>query len=172
MTIMVAGGVTFAVPGFMPEAIADEKLMYVSVENPDFGNEFGGGQIVEIIVRDNARSETDEIQPEPTVEVNNERLRMVQGADGYWYAYIGSTAAMATAAARRGNVASRGLRKLLRGRGSSSHGHKVFKGAGMQVAFNGYRRGRLPKSLVRGAVVLQFSKKLTTWGFCGTWLHN
>ena len=50
MTIMVAGGVTFAVPGFMPEAIADEKLMYVSVENPDFGNEFGGGQIVEIIV--------------------------------------------------------------------------------------------------------------------------
>jgi len=135
MTIMVAGGVTFAVPGFMPEAIADEKLMYVSVENPDFGNEFGGGQIVEIIVRDNARSETDEIQPEPTVEVNNERLRMVQGADGYWYAYIGSTAAMATAAANA-NV---------------NYGHKCGSAAGDSCIQIGTDKGNAPSGEIKGA---------------------
>ena len=98
MTIMFAGGMTIAAPSFMPEAAADEKLMYVSAENSLFGNTFAGAQIVEIIVRDPARDETDESQSEPTVEVNNEILRMVQGEDGYWYAYIGSTAAIAAAA--------------------------------------------------------------------------
>jgi hypothetical protein len=88
---------TIAAPGFLPEVEAADDMLYVSCENEMFGNQFGGGQICEIIVRDNSRSETDEAQPEPTVEVNNETLRMVQGADGYWYAYIGSTEAVATA---------------------------------------------------------------------------
>ena len=90
MTIMVAGGVTFAAPHMMPEAYASSEL-YVSCVNEDFGNTFAGGQICEIIVRDSSIAETDQIEPEPTVEVNNETLRMVQGADGWWYAYIGST---------------------------------------------------------------------------------
>ena len=30
MTIMFAGGLTIAAPSFMPEAVADEKLLYVS----------------------------------------------------------------------------------------------------------------------------------------------
>jgi len=94
---MVAGGLTIAAPSFMPEAAADEKLMYVSAENALFGNVFAGAQIVEIIVRDPARDETDESQSEPTVEANGEIVRMVQGEDGYWYAYIASTAAAATA---------------------------------------------------------------------------
>ena len=93
MAIMVAGGLTFAIPEVMPEAAAQQsnEMLYVSAENSLFGNTFAGAQIVEIIVRDHARDETDEVQGEPTVEVNNEVLRMVQGADGYWYAYIGST---------------------------------------------------------------------------------
>ncbi len=69
MTIMFAGGMTIAAPSFMPEAAAEEKLMYVSAENSLFGNTFAGGQIVEIIVRDPARDETDEEQSEPEVEV-------------------------------------------------------------------------------------------------------
>ena len=93
MTIMFAGGMTFAIPEMMPEAVAEEKMLYVSAENSLFGNTFAGAQIVEIIVRDPARDETDEKQGEPTVEVNDETLRMVQGEDGYWYAYIASTAA-------------------------------------------------------------------------------
>ena len=97
MTIMFAGGMTIAAPGFLPEVAADDDQLYVSCENAMFGNTFAGGQICEIIVRDPARSETDEAQPEPTVEVNSEILRMVQGADGWWYAYIGSTEAVQTA---------------------------------------------------------------------------
>ena len=97
MTIMFAGGMTIAAPSFMPEAVADEKMLYVSAENSLFGNTFAGAQIVEIIVRDPARDNTDEKQGEPTVEVNDEILRMAQGEDGYWYAYIASTAAAATA---------------------------------------------------------------------------
>jgi len=96
---MFAGGMTFAIPEMMPEAVADEKLLYVSAENSLFGNVFAGAQVVEIIVRDPQRDETDEKQGEPTVEVNNEILRMVQGEDGYWYAYIMSTGAAATATA-------------------------------------------------------------------------
>ena len=99
MTIMFAGGLTIAAPSFMPEAAADERLMYVSAENSLFGNVFAGAQIVEIIVRDPARDETDESQSEPLVEANGEVVRMVQGEDGYWYAYIASTAAAATATA-------------------------------------------------------------------------
>jgi len=94
---MFAGGMTFAIPEVMPEAYAQEKLMYVSAENSLFGNVFAGGQVVEIIVRDPARDETDESQSEPTVEVNDELVRMTQGEDGYWYAYIGSTAGIAAA---------------------------------------------------------------------------
>ena len=88
---MVAGGVTFAAPHMMPEAAAADAMLYVSCVNEDFGNTFAGGQICEIIVRDPSIAETDQAEPEPTVEVNNETLRMVQGADGWWYAYIGST---------------------------------------------------------------------------------
>ena len=79
MTIMFAGGMTIAAPSFMPEAAADERLMYVSAESSLFGNTFAGAMVVEVIVRDPARDETDERQSEPTVEVNNEILRMVQG---------------------------------------------------------------------------------------------
>ena len=93
MTIMFAGGMTIAAPSFMPEALAEDNYLYVSATSDFSGNnQFGGTQIVEIIVRDPARDAVDEEQSEPTVEVNDETLRMVQGEDGYWYAYIASTA--------------------------------------------------------------------------------
>ena len=88
MTIMLAGGMVIAAPSMVPEAAA-AGLLFVSAENADFENTFGGAQVVEIIVRDPARDETDEKQGEPTVKVDEHLLRMTQGADGYWYAYIG-----------------------------------------------------------------------------------
>ena len=61
MTIMFAGGMTLAAPAFAPEALAQERLMYVSCENEAFENTFGGPQICEIIISDPARDETDEV---------------------------------------------------------------------------------------------------------------
>ena len=87
MTIMLAGGMTIAAPSMMPQAAAAGQL-YVSAENAMFNNYFAGAQVVEIIVKDPNRIDTDEAESEPTVRVNEFPIRMVQGADGYWYAYI------------------------------------------------------------------------------------
>jgi hypothetical protein len=38
MTIMLAGGLTFAVPGAMPEAMAANANLYVSAENSQYDN--------------------------------------------------------------------------------------------------------------------------------------
>jgi hypothetical protein len=38
MTIMVAGGLTFAFPGAMPEAMAANANLFVSAENSQFNN--------------------------------------------------------------------------------------------------------------------------------------
>ena len=89
MTIMLAGGMVIAAPGMVPEAAAAGQL-YVSAENATFGNLFGGGQVVEVIVKDPNRADTEVAEAEPDVYVDNQKLRMAQGVDGYWYAYIGA----------------------------------------------------------------------------------
>jgi hypothetical protein len=95
MTIMLAGGMVIAAPAMVPEAAAAGKL-FVSAENANFNNYFAGVNVVEIIVKDANANQTDESQPEPTVKVNENIVRMAQGADGSWYAYIAdSTAAKA-----------------------------------------------------------------------------
>ena len=91
MTIMLAGGMVIAAPSMVPEAAAAGQL-YVSAENAQFGNLFGGGQVIEVIVRDPNRADTEVAESEPTVRVDNHILRMAQGVDGYWYAYIGNYA--------------------------------------------------------------------------------
>ncbi|NWK01559.1 hypothetical protein HX840_06645 [Marine Group I thaumarchaeote] len=96
MTIMIAGGMTIGAPGMIPSAAAENQLLFVSAENEAFGNSFGGGQIVEIIVRDPNHSDTDDIESAPTVEINGDAVTMTQGVDGYWYAYIGDTAGVST----------------------------------------------------------------------------
>jgi hypothetical protein len=88
---MLAGGMVIAAPSMVPEAAAAGKL-YVSAENAQYDNSFGGFQIVEIVVRDSQRSSTSESQGEPVVRVNSNVIRMAQGNDGNWYAYIGSNA--------------------------------------------------------------------------------
>ena len=85
MTIMLAGGLTFAIPGVIPDVSAQSKEtanLYVSTTT------FGGPMIVEVIVRDSNLSDTDEDEAEPDVTFDGNDLRMVQATDGYWYAYV------------------------------------------------------------------------------------
>ncbi|MAR14118.1 MAG: hypothetical protein CL717_00055, partial [Chloroflexi bacterium] len=102
MTIMLAGGMTIAAPSMMPQAAAAGAL-YVSAENAEYDNTFGGFQIVEIIVRDN-QDEVDEAQAEPVVRVNSNIIRMAQGNDGNWYAYVGNNASISAGDTANNNL--------------------------------------------------------------------
>ena len=97
MTIMLAGGMVVAAPSMVPTAAAAGAL-YVSAENAQFDNLFGGPMIVEVIVKDPNRSKTNEASGEPTVLVDNQRLRLAQGLDGNWYGYFGDKTDIATLA--------------------------------------------------------------------------
>jgi len=84
MAIMVAGGMSFAIPGMEPAFAANEHLT-VSAET--VGN-FAGIQVIEVVVNDPDRSQTDESEGIPNVEINGDDLLMVQGDDGAWYGYF------------------------------------------------------------------------------------
>ncbi len=97
-TIMVAGGVTFAIPGAIPEAAAQSSNanLYVSAENSAFDNVFTGLNVVEVVVRDPDRTirSGSDIAAEPRVTVDGDWLRMVQGNDGSWYGYFAENASI------------------------------------------------------------------------------
>jgi len=96
MAIMVAGGMTFAVPGVMPAAHAANANLFVSAENSQFENYMTGAQVIEVVVIDGDIKDTDEAKGEPDVTLNGEKLAMAQATDGNWYAYFaGETAAKA-----------------------------------------------------------------------------
>jgi len=95
---MLAGGMVIAAPAMVPEAAAAGAL-YVSAENAQFDNLFGGPMVVEVIVKDVNRSQTNENAGEPTVLVDNQRLRLAQGLDGNWYGYFADKSDVATVAA-------------------------------------------------------------------------
>ncbi|MDH3502327.1 MAG: hypothetical protein OEL69_07470, partial [Nitrosopumilus sp.] len=88
MTIMIAGGLTFAVPGVMPAAHAANANLFVSAENSQFDNYMSGPQVIEVVVIDSDINDTDEAKGEPDVTVNGKILRMVQAVDGNWYGYF------------------------------------------------------------------------------------
>ena len=81
MTIMLAGGMTIAFPGFTPDAYAANANLIVSVENT--GGNADGPQVIEVLVID-----TDIEDSIPTVTVNGAQLAMTEGSDGNFYAYI------------------------------------------------------------------------------------
>jgi len=84
---MLAGGMVVAAPSMVPTAAAAGAL-YVSAENAQFDNLFGGPMVIEVIVKDSNRSMTNENAGEPTVMVDNLTLRLAQGLDGNWYGYF------------------------------------------------------------------------------------
>ena len=88
MAIMVAGGMTFAVPGIIPAAEAANANLFVSAENSQFNNYMAGPQVIEVVIIDSNISDTDEGEGEPDVTVNGMDLRMVQAVDGNWYGYF------------------------------------------------------------------------------------
>jgi hypothetical protein len=88
MTIMIAGGLTFAVPGAMPEAMAANANLFVSAENSQFSNYMSGPQVIEVVVIDSDINDTNDAKGEPDVTVNGKILRMVQAVDGNWYGYF------------------------------------------------------------------------------------
>ncbi len=109
MTIMVAGGMTFAFPGFIPVAHAANADLFVSAESSTFQNYMSGPQVIEVIVSDPALIDTDEARGEPTVTVGGNELRMVQGTDGKWYAYFADASQAFIADATTEGVVNQGL---------------------------------------------------------------
>jgi hypothetical protein len=85
---MLAGGLTIAVPGVMPEAMAANANLYVSAENSQFDNYMTGPQVIEVVVIDDDIDETNEAKGEPDVTINGAKLRMAQATDGNWYGYF------------------------------------------------------------------------------------
>ncbi|MCE2615057.1 MAG: hypothetical protein LVO36_04045, partial [Nitrosopumilus sp. (ex Thoosa mismalolli)] len=105
MAIMVAGGMTFAVPGMMPAAHAANANLFVSAENSQFNNYFAGPQVIEVVIRDSSIADTSEAKGEPDVTVNGAILRMVQATDGNWYGYFADKSnAMAAHDATNNNI--------------------------------------------------------------------
>ena len=89
MTIMLAGGMTIAFPGFTPDAYAVNANLIVSAENT--GGYVDGAQIVEILIIDDDVADT----ASPDVTVGGDAVAMTRTTDGNWYAYIADTAAVA-----------------------------------------------------------------------------
>ena len=87
MTIMLAGGMTIAFPGFTPDAYAVNANLIVSAENTGY---VAGAQVVEILVID------DDLGGGalPVVTVNGDAVLMTVAADGNYYAYIADTSAV------------------------------------------------------------------------------
>ena len=83
MTIMLAGGMTIAFPGFTPEAYAVNANLIVSAENT--GGYVDGPQVIEILVID------EDITASPDITVGGDAVQMTKALDGNWYAYIADT---------------------------------------------------------------------------------
>ncbi|MEX2192965.1 MAG: hypothetical protein WD717_06260 [Nitrosarchaeum sp.] len=88
MTIMLAGGMSFAVPSMVPAAHAANANLFVSAENSQFSNYMSGPQVIEVVIIDSDINDTDEAKGEPDVTVNGKILRMIQAVDGNWYGYF------------------------------------------------------------------------------------
>ena len=99
MTIMFAGGMTIAIPGETPVAIAQTGMLSVSATAAP-GNSFGGPQIIAIVVDDPSRSETGDNTPDVTIDDNT--VVMTQADTGKWYAYVASESLITAGAADLG----------------------------------------------------------------------
>src|SRR3989338_2175292 len=107
MTIMFAGGLTFAFPGIMPDASAAHNAnLFVSAENTFSSNTLTGPMVAEVVVSDSSISSQDDAHCEPTVTVNGLKVRMLQATDGNWYAYIADVDFAKTADATQPGLSS------------------------------------------------------------------
>ena len=86
MTIMLAGGMTVAFPGFTPDAYAVNANLIVSAEKT---GSFDGAQVIEISIIDNDLDN----DASPQVTLNGETVTMTRATDA-WYAYIANDEAV------------------------------------------------------------------------------
>ena len=94
MTIMFAGGMTFAIPGALPHAVAESATSGPLTVS---STEFGGAQILEIIVDDPKIANVDVVYAQLFIDVGDEDpLRMVQAVTGDWYGYIADDSSQVT----------------------------------------------------------------------------
>ena len=96
MAIMVAGGLTFAIPGMEPaEAaqISSNPNLKVSAEGQNADNEIASTNVVEVVVIDDLNNERTDSKP--TVTVAGNPLLMYQSS-GAWYGYFADTSIEAT----------------------------------------------------------------------------
>ena len=82
--------------------------MSVSADDEAFGRTFAGAMVVEVVVSDPDARSVGRPSGEPSVTVDGEPLRMVQAADGSWYAYFADIEA-ATAADGASRAAGAGM---------------------------------------------------------------
>ena len=109
MTIMLAGGMTFAVPGMVPAAHAANANLFVSAENSQFDNYMAGPMVIEVVVIDSDISDTNEGEGEPDVTVQGKDLRMAQATDGNWYGYFADSDAALAADITQLDASGQGL---------------------------------------------------------------
>jgi hypothetical protein len=86
MAIMFAGGMTFAAPSFMPEAVADFGATdgYLSVSSVYIQ----GAAILEVVVNDPDFADVDnDIANGPTVDIDGTNYITNQATNGKWYVY-------------------------------------------------------------------------------------
>ena len=96
MTIMFAGGMTIAIPGEMPVAVAQTGMLSVSATAAP-GNSFGGPQIIEIVVDDPSRSDIATTTSSPDVTIDGTTVIMQQADTGKWYGHVADSSAVAAA---------------------------------------------------------------------------
>ena len=85
MAIMVAGGLTFAIPGMEP-AYAQNPNLQVSAAGQNADNEIAVTNIVEVVVNDDDIGDIGDA--EPRVIVDGTILPMYQIGSGAWYGYF------------------------------------------------------------------------------------
>jgi hypothetical protein len=109
LTILLTSSAAFAMPNALPQAHASTNAnLFVSAENSQFNNYFAGPQVVQVVVSDPDIQRLDQVYGEPVVTVNGKRLRMAQGTDGNWYAYLADRN-QAIAAANTAQISGHGL---------------------------------------------------------------
>ena len=96
MAIMLAGGMTIAVPSETPVAVAQTGMLSVSATAAP-GNSFGGPQIIEIVVDDPSRSDIADGILSLDITVGGTGVTMRQADTGKWYAYVADTSAVVAA---------------------------------------------------------------------------
>ncbi len=72
----------------IPDVGAANANLFVSAENSQYNNYFGGPMVLEIVIIDSDIRSTGEAKGEPDVTVNGKIVTMVQAVDGLWYGYI------------------------------------------------------------------------------------